>query len=81
MSEQPRARRKLASLSEAEIRELAGRQDTIIMQPEYDTFEPWAESRVRACARELCNIAQRAPSTEASRREALTLPHGKLRRG
>lgn len=64
-------RRELASLSESEIRELAGRRDTIIMQPEYDHFEPWPESRVRACVKMLCSIARRAKNTEEARAEAL----------
>lgn len=69
--DQPMPRRTLASLSKAEIEQLAARRDTVIMQPEYDVFEPWPEDRVRACVNRLCRISRAAASAEDARREAL----------
>lgn len=68
---QPRP--KLANLSAKELRDLASRDDTIIMQHEYETVysDPWDESRVEHCVTLLRRIAVRAKNTDECRTEAL----------
>ena len=71
---QPTPRRTLASLTEAEIEQLAARPDTTIMTAEYDFFTPWPEDRVRACVNMLCRISRAANDADSARQEALGHP-------
>lgn len=64
-------RRRLASLSPAELEDLASAKDSVVMKPVYDTeFEPWEESRLVAAIERLQKIALSAASKEATQREA-----------
>ena len=66
-SEGGHMRRRLASLSPAELEDLASAKDSVVMKPVYDTeFEPWEESRLVAATERLQKIALSAASKEAT---------------
>lgn len=60
-------KRRLASLSPEELREVASRRDTVVMQPTFDTvFEPWAEERLLDAIQKLQQISLNSSSKEAT---------------
>lgn len=64
-------RKRLASLNPGELRELASRRDTVVMQHTHDTlFEPWSEDRLTTAIQRLQQISLEHRSTETTKRVA-----------
>ena len=66
--------RRFESLTPEALEKIAERNDTIVMKEEYDHFEAWEVSKVRACVMKLRNIAVRAESEREAREQALKDP-------
>lgn len=64
-------KKRLANLSPDELKEMASRSDTVVMEPTYDTiFEPWPEEKLLQAIQDLQNLSLSLNSKDKTSKES-----------